>query len=356
MNAFPLTTAPCSISRESKNRSDVRDGWYITHTGRKYPDVSRGASPQTPVSKMTEMCIQKTAMSKKRIEKTTSRTAAMTCMCRAASSLENNRHYHSDDRLAVKLLPAPARVLIHIPLFIKFFTQLLAPPGVYEYVIARTKYIDAAFERALAGRFDQILLFGAGYDTRALRFQGKAQHTCIFELDAPHTQQAKIKQLKKRNLSIPPNLVFISIDFEKEPLSPKLDMAGFQKDRRNLFILEGLLMYLKPESVKETFQIIREYAGTGSLVVFDYIRASVLRHENTLYGEAGLIKSVSKAGEQWQFGIEPAEIGAFAAVQGFEVSNHKCVHELEVAYFQDASGRQMGRINGTHCIVTMARP
>ena len=83
-----------------------------------------------------------------------------------------------------------------IPFFRNFFFRLLAPMGVYEYVIAGTKYIDAVFEKALADRFDQILLFGAGYDTRALRFQDKAQHTHIFKLDAPHTQQAKIKQLR----------------------------------------------------------------------------------------------------------------------------------------------------------------
>ncbi len=294
-------------------------------------------------------------MTEKRIESTTSRTAAMTCLSRAASSLEHNPHYHSDDHLAVKILPGFIRVLIHIPLFRKFFLRLLAPRGVYEYVIARTKYIDAVFERALADRFDQILLFGAGYDTRALRFQSKARHTRIFELDAPHTQQAKIKQLRKRNLSIPSNLVFIAIDFEKESLSQKLDTAGFQKDRRNLFVLEGLLMYLEPQSVRETFQTIRKYAGKGSRVVFDYIQASVLRHENTLYGEAGLVKSVSKAGEQWQFGIEPGEIGSFATAQGFELSDHKCVQELETTYFQDTDGRLVGRVNGTHCLVTMER-
>jgi len=279
----------------------------------------------------------------------------MTCLSRAASSLERNPYYHSDDHLAVKILPGFIKVLIHIPLFRKIFLRLIAPRGVYEYVIARTKYIDAAFEKALTDRFDQILLFGAGYDTRTLRFQAKSPHTHIFELDAPHTQQAKIKQLRKRGLSIPSNLVFIAIDFEKESLSQKLVVSGFQKDRRNLFVLEGLLMYLEPESVRETFQTIRDHAGKETRVVFDYVQASVLRHENTLYGEAGLIRSVSKTGEQWQFGIEPGEIGSFAKAQGFEVSDHKCVQELEATYFQDKDGRLVGRVNGTHCIVTMEK-
>jgi methyltransferase (TIGR00027 family) len=291
----------------------------------------------------------------KRIERTTSRTAAMICMSRAASYLESNRYYHSDDHIAVKILPRFIRVLIHISLFRNLLLRLFAPLGVYEYVIARTKYIDAVFEKTLADRFDQILLFGAGYDTRALRFQDKAQQTRIFELDEPHTQQAKINQLGRRNLGIPPNLVFIAIDFEKESLSQKLKMAGFQKGQRSLYILEGLLMYLEPESVQETFQSIREYSSTGNRVVFDYIQASVLRHENTLYGEAELVKSVRKAGEPWRFGIEPGEIESFAEAQGFKVDDHKCAQALEATYFKDKDGRMVGRVNGAHCIVTMER-
>lgn len=294
-------------------------------------------------------------MRKKRIERATSRTAEMTCVSRAASSLETNDYYHSDDYLAVKLLPGFVKALIHLPLFRRLFVHRFAPTGVYEYVIARTKYVDTAFKMALVEGFDQIVLFGAGFDTRALRFRAEVQQTRIFELDAPVTQQAKIQQYRKRYLRIPSYLVFIAIDFDKEPLSHKLDMAEFQKNRRSLFILEGVLMYLDPDSVQATFQTIKEYAGTGSRVVFDYIQESVLRHENTLYGEDRLAKTVSKAGEQWQFGIEPDKISSFALAYGLNVSDHKCSQELEKTYFQEADGRLVGRINGTHCIVSAVR-
>ncbi len=52
-------------------------------------------------------------MIEKRIERTTSRTAAMTCMSRAASYLESNRNYHSNDHIAVKILPRFIGALIH---------------------------------------------------------------------------------------------------------------------------------------------------------------------------------------------------------------------------------------------------
>jgi O-methyltransferase involved in polyketide biosynthesis len=135
-------------------------------------------------------------VTKKRIESTTSRTAEMNCLYRADSFPETNCHYHSDDDLAVKLLPNIFRALLHIPLFRTFFSRVIPPPGIYEYVIAQTKYIDAVFKQALAEQFDQILLFGAGFDTLTLRLQTDAQHTRVFELDVPLTQQAKIQQYK----------------------------------------------------------------------------------------------------------------------------------------------------------------
>lgn len=215
--------------------------------------------------------------------------------------------------------------------------------------------MDAVFERALREQFDQVLIFGAGFDTRALRFQKIIGNTRVFELDIAKTQQAKIGQYQNRHLVIPPNLTFISIDFDKETLPEKLDTTGFRSHRRSLFILEGLVMYLQPGSVDVTFQAIRDYAGKGSLVVFDYIYASILRGENTHYGESGIVKTVSGAGEQWHFGIEDGQIAQFLAGYEMRLVDHKDAKDLEKAYFSDAYGKTIGRVNGTHCLVTAER-
>jgi methyltransferase (TIGR00027 family) len=289
---------------------------------------------------------------KKRIETTTSRTAEWTCCSRAASSLEKNRYYHCDDHIAFLLLPRFVQVMARITIARRFYLKYLAPKGIYEYVIARTKYIDEICLKALKDQFAQILILGAGFDTRALRFQEVALATQFFELDAPYTQQAKLTQYKQRGLEVPANVTFIAVDFDKESLSQKLEQSGFQKGQKSLFILEGLLMYLLPGSVRETLETIRQYAGTGSLVVFDYLRESVMRGENTCYGEANALKSVSDANERWQFGLEPTQIVDFLSTHSMELIDHKDGHQLEQAFFQDAQGQLVGRINGTHCLVT----
>ena len=276
----------------------------------------------------------------------------MTCLSRACSALETDSHYKSDDYIAPLLLPSYIRPLLHISLARKLFSRIVAPKGIYEYVIARTKYIDAIFKQALADQFDQILIFGAGFDTRALRFQAKIQNTQIFELDVPITQQAKIRQYHKRQLVIPPNLTFISIDFDREPLPMRLDEAGFRKQQRTLFVLEGLLMYLQSESVHVTLQTIQEYAGKCSWVVFDYVYASVLRNEGSYYGESEIVKMVSSADENWHFGIEKGKIEQFLSAYGLKLTNQKNEKELEKAYFTDKDGKVVGRVNSTHCLVT----
>jgi methyltransferase (TIGR00027 family) len=253
------------------------------------------------------------------------------------------------------LVPTFLRFLLHIPVVRRFYSQVLAPRGIYEYAIARTKHIDAVFGEALAQGFAQILIFGAGFDTRALRFQAEAGETRIFELDVPITQQAKLDQYARRGLSIPANVEFISIDFDRESLPEKLEEAGFGRGGRSLFVLEGLLMYLQPRSVDETFKVIPGFAGEGSEVVFDYVRASVLQQAGSYYGEREIVKTVAKAGERWHFGIEEGELEGFLKKYGLRVSEHQDAQDLERRYFTDASGEIVGQVNGTHCLVRAVR-
>jgi len=290
-------------------------------------------------------------MAKRRIEKATSRTASWTCVSRAASSLERDSHYRCDDDIALLLVPAVLGLFLHSGLVRRVYGRVMAPKGIYEYTIARTKYIDAVFREALAEGFDQILIFGAGFDTRALRFRKDAAGTTVFELDVPITQTAKVRQYERRGLAIPRNVVFIPIDFDKESLPLKLQQVGFRKDARSLFILEGVLMYLQPSSARETLGAIADLARVGSEVVFDYVHSSVLRREGLCYGESEILEAVAKAGEAWHFGLERDLVERFLSEFGLQLRDHIDGREMERLYFTEPPGRLVGRVNGTHCLV-----
>lgn len=290
-------------------------------------------------------------MSDRRIEVTISRTAEWTCVSRAASSLESDSYYRSADHIALLLVPAFLQRLLRITWFRRFYSRVLAPKGGYEYIIARTKYIDAVFQEALGQGVEQILIFGAGFDTRAVRLKTETGVTRVFELDVPLTQQSKLEQYAKRGVPIPPNVTFIAIDFDKEVLADKLLAAGFREGMPSLFILEGLLMYLQPQSVEETFKVIAAFAGEGSLVVFDYVHTAVLQQAGNYYGQEEIVKSVTKAGEYWHFGLEKDTLAEFLNKYGFSVTEHQDAQDLERRYFTTPVGETVGRINGTHCLV-----
>jgi methyltransferase (TIGR00027 family) len=286
----------------------------------------------------------------RRVEHKTSRTAEMTCVSRASSYFEKNSFYKSDDFIAPKLLPTLMMPIVRFPPTRSFFMNRLAPKGIYEYVIARTKFIDEAFRNAINQNFDQILIFGAGFDSRGIRFTSDKSKTKIFELDAPPTQMAKINQYHNRKIEIPKNLIFIPIDFEKETLAQKLSASGFKKYKRSLFVLEGLLMYLQEESVRETFKVISEYAGKGSIVVFDYIHSSVLQGNSQSYGQKEIIKMVSDSDEKWNFGLEKDKINDFLDKYGLTLCENNDSEDLENKYFKNEDGDIVGKINETHCI------
>jgi O-methyltransferase involved in polyketide biosynthesis len=79
----------------------------------------------------------------------------------------------------------------------------------------------------------------------------------------------------------------------------ELKESGFNKGKKTLVILEGVLQYLKPEAVYATLNTIKNHVGAGSWLVFDYAHASVLRGEGNLYGETRIMKEANKYGESW---------------------------------------------------------
>ena len=292
---------------------------------------------------------------KRRIEEKTSRTASMTCSCRAASYYEKDPCYRSADHVATLLVPWFVRYMSRISLLRKLFMDRFAPKGVYEYVIARTKYIDHVFTKTVQQGVEQVLILGAGFDTRSMRLLPPDSAVKVFEVDAEITQRAKLGRLREIGLPIPENTTYVAIDFNKEDPMERLMENAFQVGRPCLFILEGLLMYLSDDAVDGTFHLIHDLSGEGSHVVFDYIYSSVLDHEERYFGERELLKNVRDAGEPWTFGLDEGRVGGYLLERGFRVKEECNTEILEERYFTGEDGVLQGRINGTHSIV-LAEP
>lgn len=270
-------------------------------------------------------------------------------MSRASSYMENNPLFKSGDYIAVKLLPGFIKLLLLCKIL--NLKGRLSPKGIYQYVIARTKYLDNVFIESVKKGIDQVVILGAGFDSRAIRLLDKKDSVKVYEIDINTTINAKLKQYKKRKIELPDYDILIPVDFEKEDTRTKLNEYGFNRDKKNLFILEGLIMYLSENTVKEIFNFITDYSSKGSIIVFDYVHASVLRLENKYYGENAIYNRVKKDKEQWIFGIDESEIDNFLMSFNLSLVDNLNSKAMEERYFKDDSGRIVTRVNGTHCLV-----
>lgn len=259
-------------------------------------------------------------------------TAQGTCLMRAISYYEKDPCYKTEDFIASAILPSflttTAKFNFSRAILKKAFFKV---PGIYEYVISRTHFIDAIFKNELSG-VEQILIFGAGFDSRAIRFEKELRNSKVFEIDAPPTQQAKRSTFAERNIDFPTNLKFVSLDLTQGTLLDKLEEAGFEKNRKCLFLLEGLTYYLLQETITSMFNFISSYAAKGSQLIFDYAFASTFNQESHSDNTKKHYQSLVKAGEKPGFILE-GEIQDFLETYKFEVLEELDSVKLARKYF-----------------------
>ena len=95
---------------------------------------------------------------------------------------------------------------------------------------------------------DQVVILGAGYDTRAYRIEG-IEKARVFEVDHPATQEAKLKRLKKIIDPMPDHVTFVPIDFNAQTLAERLPSSGYNEHGKTLFIWQGVTGYLTAEGL-----------------------------------------------------------------------------------------------------------
>lgn len=194
-------------------------------------------------------------------------------------------------------------------------------PGTAGFIVARVRYIDDYLQTCLANGIDQLVILGAGLDSRAYRFEQLRKRVEVFEVDNPATQQEKRKILGRIFGKLPENVIFVPIDFNEETLE-KLYHFGYDKRRKTLFIWEGVTYYLTAEAVGGTLEFIAANSSEGSTIVFDYVYTSALTAARKR-GEISRMQRYGRfTGEPLTFGIEEGKVNGFLGGQGYiEIEN-----------------------------------
>jgi methyltransferase (TIGR00027 family) len=205
-------------------------------------------------------------------------------------------------------------------------------PGGLGFLVARCRYMDDTLQECVNDGIQQLVILGAGLDSRAYRFEQLKNKVKVFEVDTLASQLAKQKKLRKIFGDLPEYVTFVPVDFNEETLQKLFDF-GYNRQLKTLFISEGVVYYLTPEAVDRTLEFVVKNSISGSSIVFDYLYLSVLNanHKRDQIGRLQLAKKFT--GEGLTFGIEKGKVKDFLRERGFTHILNVTSEDLKKLYF-----------------------
>ncbi|HWC37929.1 MAG TPA: SAM-dependent methyltransferase [Acidimicrobiales bacterium] len=172
------------------------------------------------------------------------------------------------------------------------------------HLAVRTAFFDRETLQAIGDGVRQVVIVGAGYDGRALRFA--SPEVRWFEVDHPATQADKRARLAAVDA---PSVqtAFVAVDLVRDDLVAALRRAGFDAARSSLFVVEGLLGYLPRAVTSDLLRQLRDLASSASrlAVAFPTRRPDAPAPERLQRRVRGLV--VAALGEPWLSRFEPDE-------------------------------------------------
>ena len=198
-------------------------------------------------------------------------------------------------------------------------------PGPRAAVCVRTRYFDDAIRAHCAEGLDQLVILGAGFDSRPHRLPG-LQRVRVFEVDHPSTQARKRETVGRAHGDV----TYVPLDFLRERLEDALAAAGLAPGRRTLFLWEGVTNYLDAESVDAT---LRTVARLGSGLLFTYVDCALLDGSVDFEGGARSLEHVRALGEPFTFGLAPAVLPEYLRERGIDLLEDLSLADAASLYY-----------------------
>jgi len=193
--------------------------------------------------------------------------------------------------------------------------QFSPPEWLLPTIAARTKFVDEQVADAIAAGLGQVVICGAGYDDRALRFRTTGVR--FFELDHPATQDDKARLLADLGAA-EPGVTLAAIDFRSGDVRSVLARAGHDAGAPSLFVCEGLLVYLDRLTCAGLLAALAERAAPGSVLAVS-LATHADGHDSGEVVIAANSRRRTGAVEPWQTILPADEHLALVADAGWNV-------------------------------------
>lgn len=245
-----------------------------------------------------------------------------------------------DDPMAAQLLPPAFRAAVascRVPAIRRSMIKASerSVPGSWGSLLGRKRYADDQVADALQAGIRQVVLLGAGFDSRSVRLVAPRGATA-YEVDLPQNSAAKRKRLTAAFGRIPDRVNLLPIDFEHDDLFDVLTGAGFDPGRPAMFVWEAVTQYLTETAVRSTLQSLSG-AARDSRLIFSYVLKDLINGTD-LHGADQLYRRFVIKNPIWHFGLDPAEVKPLLGPYGFAV-----IEDVGPAEYTDRYLRPAGR-------------
>jgi methyltransferase (TIGR00027 family) len=200
--------------------------------------------------------------------------------------------------------------------------------------VLRSRFAEDRLAEAVANGLCQYVLLGAGLDTFASRQPPWGTSLRIFEVDHPATQQWKLRRLAEAAVSVPENLCFVPIDFEKTSLETALSQAGLDLKRPVFFSMLGVSQYLTEAAFDQSLRFVLS-APAQSEIVFSFVAADTALPADDVALANAFAAQFAAIGEPWLLRFVPEQLSAKLTMMGFSQVFHLTPDEANRRYFQD---------------------
>nr|BDI55425.1 S-adenosyl-L-methionine-dependent methyltransferase [Streptomyces sp.] len=174
--------------------------------------------------------------------------------------------------------------------------QVLLP----EWLAVRTRFFDDHLMARAGAGCRQVVLLGAGLDTRALRLDWPAG-TRLYEVDLPAVHAFKEAVLAD-GAPAAAERVAVRADLQG-PWSEALIAAGFDPAEPTAWLCEGLLYYLEPEVVAELVATVSGLSAPGSSLGAECLNAETA-HSSFM---RPWLEDMAAAGTPWPWRLRDPE-------------------------------------------------
>jgi methyltransferase (TIGR00027 family) len=211
----------------------------------------------------------------------------------------------------------------------------------------RTRYLDDRLDGQLARGCRQVVILGAGLDTRPER--KRVPGAAYFEIDDGNTLTFKEARLAEHNIAA--DVSFIHGDYVADGVLRLLEQNGFNRGLPTFFIWEGNTMYLTRGPVMQVLAELKESLPRFA-ISFDFMDEATVACTTGDPGVTSFVERFAAMGAPRHLGID--DLPALAQEAGLTVANLSTVAELHRAYWP---GRPVDSVMYEHyslCTLTSA--